>query len=111
MLSFRSAEDRNAFTKDKEQSAAIIERVIEAKEKWSGGRVKLTTNEVNTAAQWKDKYYIYRFKPVNAADAEYELKILNNPLSQLAAVASSIEISLDVATTSQQFRIYGRNLK
>ena len=41
----------------------------------------------------------------------YELKILNNPLSQLTAVASSIEISLDVATTSQQFRIYGRNLK
>ncbi len=61
------------------------------------------------AAKWKDKYYIYRFKPINVADAEYELKMLNNPLSQLTAVASSIEISLDVATASQQFRIYGKD--
>ena len=43
--------------------------------------------------------------------AEYELKILNNPLSQLTAVASSIEISLDAASTSQQFRVYGKDLK
>ena len=111
VLSFRSAEDRESFANEKDQSTALIERVIEAKEKWSGGRVKLTTNEVNTAAQWKGKYYIYRFKPINAADAEYELKMLNNPLSQLTAVASSIEISLDAASTSQQFRIRRKDLK
>ncbi len=111
VLSFRTAEDRDSFANGKDQNSVIIERVIEAKEKWSGGSVKLTTNEVNTAAKWKEKYYIYRFKPINAEEAEYELKILNNPLSQLAAVASSIEISLDAASASQQFRIHGKGTK
>lgn len=110
VLSFRSAEDRATFKSGHNQSSALIERVIEAKEKWSGGRVKLTTNEVNTAAKWKDKYYIYRFKPIDASSAEYELKVLNNPLSQLSAVASSIEISLDAAATSEQYKIRGKGV-
>ncbi|MFK5947552.1 MAG: hypothetical protein QM500_02130 [Methylococcales bacterium] len=111
VLSFRSAEDRNAFANEEDQSAAIIERVIEAKEKWSGGLVKLTTNEVNTAVTWKDKYFIYRFKPIDTASSEYELKVLSNPLGQLTAVASSIEISLDAAAKSEQFRIRGKNME
>ena len=107
LLSFRSAEDRALFESGDDQSSALIERVIEAKEKRSGGRVKLTINEVNTAAKWKNKYYIYRFTPIDTETVEYELKVLNNPLSQLEAVASSVEISLDAATTSQQFRVFG----
>ncbi|HHI94877.1 MAG TPA: hypothetical protein ENK04_15460 [Gammaproteobacteria bacterium] len=46
----------------------------------------------------------------DASSAEYELKVLNNPLSQLSAVASSIEISLDVAATSEQYRIRGKGV-
>jgi hypothetical protein len=106
ILSFRSAEDRSLFTTGKDQSSALIERIIEAKEKRKGGAVLLTVNEVNTAAKWKEKYYIYRFTPMDAAEVEYQLKILCNPLAQITAVVSSIEISLDAATTSQQFRIF-----
>ena len=108
VLSFRNAEDKSLFESGNDQSAVLIERVIEAKEKASGGRVRLTTNEVNTAAKWKEKYYIYRFTPTDTVTSEYELKILNHPLSQLEAVASSIEISLDTAATSKQFRVFGK---
>jgi hypothetical protein len=43
---------------------------------------------------------------MDAVAGEYQLKILCNPLAQITAVVSSIEISLDAATTSQQFRIF-----
>lgn len=111
LLSFRCARDKALFESGEDQSSALIERVIEAKEKWSGGRVRLTSNEVNTASEWREKYYIYRFTPINTASAEYELKMLNNPMSQLEAVASSIEISLDTASTSLQFRVYGKDIE
>lgn len=109
LLSFRSEADREKFRSGKDQNAMLVERVIEAKEKWSGGRVKLTTNEVNTAAEWKDKYYIYRFTPIDAAASVYEMKALCNPLGQIEAVATSIEISLDTATTSEQFVLQGQD--
>ncbi|AZP11203.1 sacsin N-terminal ATP-binding-like domain-containing protein [Undibacterium parvum] len=108
VLSFRSADDLALFESGEDQNAVLVERVIEAKEKWAGGSVNLTVNEVNTAAQWKNKYYIYRFMPIKATTSEYELKVLCNPLSQLDAVTSSIEISLDIAATSQKFRVYGK---
>lgn len=108
LLSFRTVEDRRLFESGEDQSPALIERVIEAKEKKGGGAVKLTGNEVTTAAQWKSKYFIYRFTPINTAAMEYQLKMLSNPLAQLDAVASSIEISLDIAATSQQFRLFDR---
>jgi hypothetical protein len=107
VLSFRSVDERNLFESGDDQSAGLVERVIEAKEKWAGGRVKLTTNEVNTAAEWKGKYFIYRFKPINVSKAEYELKILKNPLNQLQAINSTIEISLDTASTTEQFILRG----
>lgn len=108
ILSFQSAEDREEFASNRNQNASLVVRVIEAKEKTSGGNVSLSVNEVNTAAVWKEKYYIYRFTPSDVEAAEYQLTTLNNPLSQLEAVSSSIEISLDIAATSKQYRVFGK---
>jgi hypothetical protein len=66
ILSFRSEEDRELFKLGEDQRAELVERVIEAKEKLSGGLVTLTDNELKAAAAWKEKYYIYRFKPIDA---------------------------------------------
>jgi hypothetical protein len=107
ILSFRCDEDRVLFKSGEDQRAALVERVIEAKEKWSGGLVKLTDNELKAAAVWKGKYYIYRFKPIDTEASTYELKVLCNPLAHIEAVASSVEISLDRATSSEQFVVRG----
>jgi len=106
VLSFRSSEDRELFRSGENQTSSLIERVIEAKEKWHGGLVELSHNEVTEAAKWRKKYFIYRFKVINANRAEYELKTLCDPLSQLEAVVSKVEISLDAASTSEQFRVF-----
>jgi len=109
VLSFRNKEERAVFRSGEDQRAALVERVIESKEKWSGGLVKLTDYEVNAAAKWKDKYFIYRFTPIDTVAVEYQLTALSNPLAQLEAVASSIEISLDAATTALKFKLSGNN--
>ena len=109
VLSFRTEADREAFKSGKDQRKSLIERVIESKEKWNGGPVKLSHNEVTEASEWREKYFIYRFKVIDANNAEYQLKMLANPLVHLEAVVSKVELSIDAAATTEQFRIFDIN--
>ena len=105
VLSFRTDKDRALFESGDDQNASLIERVIEAKE----GVVRLTNNEVNTASEWKDKYYIYQFKQLNVSDAEYELVMLQNPLIEKSAISSTVEVALERAKSAERFRVTGND--
>lgn len=106
ILSFTSINNFDKFMAG-DYSSKLIARFIDAKEKRSGGRVKISLNEVNAAERRKERYYLYRFRKIIGSPFSYNLTLLNNPLYAGDNVVSSrIEVSLEHALGAKEFNIY-----
>ena len=106
ILSFASCDDREAFKSGTNRNLDKIIRFIEVKgRKHESGAIELKGNELNAAIENNSRFYIYRL--YKCGTDEYQLSILQNPLEQKEALASSIYVDLNRANETQKFVLTG----
>jgi hypothetical protein len=102
LVSFDSAEDRQACMLPDTRDWGMVRRFIEVKGRSaSTAKIELRGNELVAARKYRDKYYLYRF--FDATDGQYEVSILQNPLDSEGATSYFAEIDLERAKTTQRF--------
>ncbi len=102
ILSFNNPQDREEFKSGKNRDLKKISRFIEVKgRKNQSIAIELKGNELNSAAQYGKRFYLYRlYKP--GAD-EYYLSILQDPCNQKEALEPSVYVDLNRAHTTEKF--------
>ncbi|PKN12438.1 MAG: hypothetical protein CVU69_08125 [Deltaproteobacteria bacterium HGW-Deltaproteobacteria-4] len=106
ILSFSTPDDREAFRSGADRNLAKITRFIEVKgRKHESGAIELKGNELNSAIENNARFYLYRLYKYGID--EYQLSILQNPLEQKEALASSIYVDLNRAKDTKRFALTG----
>jgi hypothetical protein len=106
ILSFSTAEEREAFRVGTGRDQASVARFIEVKGRSSATAViELKGNELAAAERYGEKYYLYRL--FEADDGGYKLAILQNPLGQKEALQPAVHVGMERAASTQQFTLAG----
>lgn len=102
LVSFDYDQDREAFRNPETRDWGKVRRFIEVKGRSSSSaKIELKGNELKAARKHGDRYYLYRF--FEAADGQFFVSILQNPMNAEEAKATIIEVDLDRAKTTQRF--------
>ena len=106
VISFATAEDRSRFVAAENKDDTQIIRLIEVKGTSSGNtRIDLRGNELAAAQRNRGRYYLYSV--FDKHDDTYEMAILRDPLGDAKGVRSVIEINLELADGTEEYRITG----
>lgn len=104
ILSFSSAEDRGAFTTQFDY--ALVNRFIEVKGRGDpGATIELKGNELSNAEANGDRYFLYRL--YEDSNGDFVLTILQNPLSDKAALQPVVIVSLEKSERASRFSLSG----
>jgi hypothetical protein len=102
LVSFDSEADRAAFDAPETRDWTTVRRFIEVKGRSSStAKIELKGNELRAARAHGDRYFLYRFFEIE--DGEYEVAILENPMSAEEARSQIFEIDLERARATQRF--------
>ena len=106
VISFATAEDRDRFIAAETKDDRLVARFIEVKGTSSGNtRIDLRGNELSAAQNYRGRYYLYSV--YDKRDGTYELAILKDPLGDARGVRSVIEVNLEAAERTEEYRITG----
>ncbi len=106
VVSFATADDRNRFVAAENKDDRLVIRFIEVKGTSSGNtRIDLRGNELAAAQRYRGRYYLYSV--FDKHDGTYEMAILRDPLGDAKGIRSVIEINLELAEGTEEFRITG----
>jgi hypothetical protein len=104
ILTFDSAEQRDAFELDKDSSR--VSRFIEVKGRSNEkAKIDLKGNELSAAERYRERYYLYRLYKLK--EGELLLTILRDPIGQKEALHQIIEVDLDRAKATEKFQLSG----
>ena len=106
VISFATAEDRDKFATTENKDDVLVARFIEVKGTSSGNtRIDLRGNELTAAQKYRGRYYLYSV--FNKHDGSYEMAILRDPLGDAKGVRPVIEVNLEAAENTEEYRITG----
>lgn len=100
LLSFMTAEDREAFKTDPSRTGLVV-RYIEVK----SGSVRLVTNEIDAAVRLGAKYFVYRIQFDAEGRDSANLSVVADPLAHGHALARECEIRIDEISTSLHIKL------
>ncbi len=102
LVSFDSAEKRDAFLNQQTRDWSKVTRFIEVKGRSSStAKIELQGNELLAARKYADRYFLYRF--YEDSDGQFMVSILENPMSAEEAKSQIIEFDLERAKATQRF--------
>ncbi len=102
LVSFASNEARELFQKPETRNWSTVLRFIEVKGRSSStAKIELKGNELKAAREYGERYFLYRF--YEAANGQFIVTILQNPMDAEEAKATIIEVDLDRAEETQRF--------
>ena len=106
ILSFATEEARDEFRNGPVRDLNSVSRFIEVKGRGdSGARIELQGNELSTAEEYGDRYFLYRL--FEAGHDTYELTALQNPLSHKDSLQLAIHVAMDHAVATRRFALSG----
>ena len=102
LVSFDFEQDLDVFRNAETRDWSKVRRFIEVKGRSSSSaKIELRGNELRAAREYGDRYYLYRF--FEAADGQFFVSTLQNPMNAEEAKATIIEVDLDRAKTTRRF--------
>lgn len=106
ILSFATAEAREAFRQGPLRDLDTVVRFIEVKGRGtSGATIELKGNELAAADRYKDRYFLYRL--FEAEDGTFLLTVLDNPLVHKEALRAAVHVVMEQAGATQRFALIG----
>lgn len=102
LISFATAEEREAFKNSVTRDWGRVLRFIEVKGRSSStATIDLKGNELRAARNYGDRYFLYRF--FQQGDGHYFVSVLQNPMGAGNAITAAVEVDLDRAQATQRF--------
>jgi hypothetical protein len=106
ILSFATQQDSDKFASGEDRDPDKVVRFIEAKGRGAkAAEIELRGNEKDAANRYADRYYIYRLYQCD--DGSFELSVLQNPVSDDAALEQSLYVHLDRAEDTKRYELIG----
>jgi hypothetical protein len=106
LISFATSQDRDRFIAAENKDDVLVARFIEVKGTSSGNtRIDLRGNELTAAQKYRGRYYLYSV--FDKHDGTYEMATLRDPLGDAKGVRPVIEVNLEAAENTEEYRITG----
>jgi len=106
VLSFATQEARDAFRQGPTHDLNTVVRFIEVKGRGGAeATIDLDGNQLSTAAQYGERYFLYRL--FEAEDGDFELTVLENPLIHKEALKPAVRVDMKCAEATRRFSLIG----
>lgn len=102
LVSFATEAELDEFQNPATRDWSKVKRFIEVKGRSSAtAKIELKGNELRAAREYTDRYFLYRF--YEAADGQFYVSLLRDPMAADEALETIIEVDLDRADLTKRF--------
>lgn len=102
LLSFATAEDRDAFKNPSTRKVESVNRFIEVKGRSSTtAKIELRGNELEAARKYHERYFLYRL--YEGDGRVFLISILQDPLADQGAISPAVYVDLEQALGTKRF--------